>query len=47
MVLFGLGLAVGNWIGGRFADKSLFGTLYATLAAQGVVLIVHVVAEIP
>jgi DHA1 family inner membrane transport protein len=40
MVLFGLGLAVGNWIGGRFADKSLFGTLYATLAAQGVVLIV-------
>ena len=40
MVLFGLGLAVGNWLGGRFADKSLFGTLYATLAAQGLVLIV-------
>lgn len=40
MVLFGLGLAVGNGIGGRFADRSLFGTLYATLAAQGMVLLV-------
>lgn len=40
MVLFGLGLAVGNGIGGRYADRSLFGTLYATLAAQGVVLLV-------
>jgi len=40
MVLFGLGLAVGNWAGGRFADKSLFGTLFVTLAAQAVVLIV-------
>lgn len=38
MVLFGLGLAVGNWIGGRFADRSLFGTLFVTLAAQAVVL---------
>lgn len=40
MVLFGLGLAVGNWIGGRFADRSLFGTLFVTLAAQAVVLLV-------
>ncbi|UWM66103.1 MFS transporter [Enterobacter sp. CP102] len=40
MVLFGLGLAVGNWIGGRFADRSLFGTLFVTLAAQGIVLMV-------
>ncbi|BES83210.1 MFS transporter [Pectobacterium araliae] len=40
MVLFGLGLAVGNWIGGRFADRSLFGTLFVTLAAQGIVLLV-------
>lgn len=38
MVLFGLGLAVGNWIGGRFADRSMFGTLFVTLAAQAVVL---------
>ncbi|KAA3499315.1 MFS transporter [Rhizobium rhizogenes] len=40
MVLFGLGLAVGNWIGGRFADRSLFGTLFVTLAAQAAVLLV-------
>lgn len=40
MVLFGLGLAVGNWIGGRFADRSLFGTLFVTLAAQGLVLMI-------
>lgn len=39
MVLFGLGLAVGNWVGGRFADRSLFGTLFVTLAAQAVVLL--------
>jgi DHA1 family inner membrane transport protein len=40
MVLFGLGLAVGNWIGGRFADRSLFGTLFVTLVAQAAVLFV-------
>ena len=40
MVLFGLGLVVGNWIGGRFADRSLFGTLFVTLAAQAAVLFV-------
>lgn len=40
MVLFGLGLAVGNWLGGRFADRSLFGTLFVTLAAQGIVLVI-------
>lgn len=40
MVLFGLGLAVGNWIGGRYADRSLFGTLFVTLLAQGLVLLI-------
>lgn len=40
MVLFGLGLAIGNWLGGRFADRSLFGTLFVTLAAQAAVLFV-------
>lgn len=40
MVLFGLGLAVGNWLGGRFADRSLFGTLFVTLAAQAAVLFI-------
>jgi MFS transporter, DHA1 family, inner membrane transport protein len=39
MILFGLGLAVGNWVGGRFADRSLFGTLFVTLAAQAAVLL--------
>lgn len=39
MILFGLGLAVGNWVGGRFADRSLFGTLFVTLFAQAVVLL--------
>ena len=40
MVLFGLGLAVGNWLGGHFADRSLFGTLFVTLAAQAAVLLI-------
>lgn len=40
MVLFGLGLAIGNWLGGRFADRSLFGTLFATLAAQAAALLI-------
>lgn len=40
MALFGLGLAIGNWIGGKLADRSLFGTLFVALAAQAVVLIV-------
>lgn len=40
MVLFGLGLAVGNWVGGRLADRWLFGTLFFALGAQAVTLIV-------
>lgn len=40
MILFGLGLVVGNWIGGRFADRSLFGTLFVTLAAQAAILFI-------
>lgn len=38
MILFGLGLVVGNSIGGRFADRALFKTLYISLAAQAAVL---------
>jgi DHA1 family inner membrane transport protein len=33
MILFSLVLVVGNGIGGRFADRSLFGTLFVTFAA--------------
>lgn len=38
LVLFGAGLVVGNWIGGRLADRSIDGTLLAFLAALVVVL---------
>jgi DHA1 family inner membrane transport protein len=37
--LFGLGLFVGNILGGRFADRALMPLLYFTLAAQAVVLL--------
>ncbi len=40
MVLFGLGLVIGNWLGGRFADRSLYMTLYVSLALQGISLII-------
>lgn len=33
LVLYGVGLTVGNWLGGRFADRSDDGTLVVTLAA--------------
>ena len=33
LVLYGVGLAVGNILGGRFADKSLYGTLIVSLIA--------------
>ncbi|SFI14648.1 MFS transporter, DHA1 family, inner membrane transport protein [Albimonas pacifica] len=37
--LFGLGLFVGNVLGGRFADRALMPLLYVTLSAQGIVLL--------
>lgn len=40
MVLFGVGLFIGNILGGRFADKALMPTLYATQGGQAVVLTV-------
>lgn len=33
LVLYGVGLTVGNWAGGRFADRSVDGTLVAALLA--------------
>lgn len=39
LVLFGTGLTLGNWLGGRSADRSVDGTLAGSLAAQSVVLI--------
>ncbi|TDY80505.1 UNVERIFIED_ORG: hypothetical protein C7429_103496 [Pantoea allii] len=40
MLLCGLGLFVGNQLGGRYADRALMPMLYVTLAAQAVVLLV-------
>lgn len=45
LMVFGFGLFVGNWLGGRFADRALMPMLYGTLAAQAIVLFVfHFVA---
>jgi MFS transporter, DHA1 family, inner membrane transport protein len=39
LVLFGAGLLVGNWIGGKLADRSIDGTLLGFIAALVVVLV--------
>lgn len=39
LVLFGAGLVIGNWLGGRFADRSIDGTLLGFIAALVVVLV--------
>lgn len=39
LVIYGLGLTAGNWIGGRYADRSVDRTLIVTLAALTAVLI--------
>lgn len=39
LVLYGVGLTVGNWLGGRFADRSVDRTLIVTLAALTGILI--------
>lgn len=44
LVTYGLGLTVGNWLGGKFADKSVDRTLIFTLAALSVLLIAFAVA---
>ncbi|MFC7557110.1 MFS transporter [Pseudoroseomonas wenyumeiae] len=44
--LFGLGLFVGNILGGRFADRALMPLLYVTLAAQAAAMLAfYFVAE--
>lgn len=46
LMVFGFGLFVGNWLGGRYADRALMPLLYGTLLAQAVVLFVfHFVAS--
>ncbi|MGF3023654.1 MFS transporter [Methylobacterium aquaticum] len=39
LVVYGLGLAVGNWLGGRLADRSLDRTLLGSLAGLIVLLV--------
>ena len=39
LVLYGLGLTAGNWIGGKFADRSVDRTLIVTLASLTAILI--------
>lgn len=39
LVTYGLGLTLGNWLGGRFADRSVDRTLIVTLASLTVILV--------
>jgi len=38
LVLYGVGMTVGNWLGGRFADRSIDRTLVATLLSLTLIL---------
>lgn len=38
-MLYGLGLTAGNWLGGRFADRSVDRTLVVTLASLTAILV--------
>ncbi|UAK23148.1 MFS transporter [Sphingomonas nostoxanthinifaciens] len=39
LVLYGVGLTIGNWLGGRFADRSVDRTLIVTLGSLSAILI--------
>ncbi len=39
LVIYGVGLTVGNWLGGRYADRSVDITLIATLASLSALLV--------
>ena len=39
LVTYGLGLTIGNWLGGKFADRSVDRTLIVTLASLSLVLV--------
>lgn len=39
LVLYGLGLTAGNWLGGKFADKSIDGTMIFVLSSLTILLV--------
>ena len=43
LVVYGLGLTVGNWLGGRFADRSVDRTLIVTMASLTAILLAFAV----
>ncbi|OFC72486.1 MFS transporter [Alteromonas confluentis] len=43
LVLYGVGLAVGNVLGGRYADRTLYGTLIVSLIAVILLLVIFTV----
>ena len=43
LVTYGLGLTAGNWLGGRFADRSVDRTLIVTLASLSAILVAFAV----
>jgi MFS transporter, DHA1 family, inner membrane transport protein len=45
LVLFGLGLTAGNWLGGRFADRSVTRALIATTATLAALLVLFSLAS--
>jgi MFS transporter, DHA1 family, inner membrane transport protein len=45
LMVFGLGMVVGNLVGGRLADQSVIRALYVSIAALGAVLAVFVFAS--
>jgi DHA1 family inner membrane transport protein len=44
LMVFGVGMVIGNLVGGKMADVSVVGWLYASITALGVVLALFVVA---
>jgi DHA1 family inner membrane transport protein len=45
LMVFGVGMVVGNLVGGRLADQSVIRALYLSMGALGVVLAVFVLAS--
>lgn len=45
LVLYGVGLSLGNYVGGRFADRSLYLTLVFSLIAVAVLLVIFAVVS--